>query len=179
MKKQLLAAAAVATIGASSLGMIGFASAASNKSTSNSDSLVDKIATKFGLKKSDVQAVFDENHSAHQAKRQQKIADMLADGVKDGTITQVQSDAITAKIKELQTKFENNRAKFESMTGAERKAAIETERTALEQWLKDNKIPDEYTRFLRGPKHMGGPRGDKKMHGGMLPNDNETNQDTN
>ena len=167
MKKKLMIAATVATIGAGSLGM-GLASAETN-STSSSNSLADKIATKFGLKKAAVQAVFDEEHTARKAERTQQIADKLAAGVKAGTITQAQSDAITARVKQLQAAHEANRDKMESMTDDERKAAMEAERTALKQWITDNKIPDEFARLLR----MGG-RGHGGHGGNFGPPANDT-----
>ena len=154
MKRKLLIAATIATIGIGSLGAISMASAATN-TTRTGTSIVDKIAAKFGLNKTDVQAVFDQNRADMQAQRLQNVSDKLAAGVKAGTITQAQSDAITVKIKELQTTRDANRDKFQSMTAAERKTAKETERTALTQWIADNKIPDEFARLLQ----MGGRGG--------------------
>lgn len=151
MKKKLLVAASIATIGVGSLG-VGIANAQTSTSA-NSNGIVDKLATKFGLKKAEVQAVFDQEHTEHQAQMQQRVADKLAAGVKAGTITQAQSDAITAKLKEFQATRAANRDKMQSMTAAERKAAMETERTAMQKWITDNNIPEEFAQFA----HMGGP----------------------
>lgn len=156
IKKNLMVAAAIATIGVGALG-VGVANAAT--STTSSTSIVDKIATKFGLKKADVQAVFDAEHTEREAAHIEVIADKLAAGVKAGTIAQSQSDAITAKIKELQTTRGANHAKFETMTDSERKSAIDATRTAVKQWITDNKIPEQFARLLHG-----GNRG----HGGMM-----------
>jgi hypothetical protein len=157
LKKQLVIAATIATIGLGGLGAVGIANAATTSSTTGT-SIVDKIAARFGLKTADVQAVFDQNRADHEAQRQQAIADKLAAGVKAGTITQAQSDAITAKVKELQTTRDANRTKFESMTDAERKVAMDTEKTALDTWIVDNKIPDQFAHLLRMGGH-GGPGG--------------------
>lgn len=173
MKKQLLLAGSVAAIGLSTLGVVGFASAATNSSNKTSSSIVDKLVAKFGLKKADVQAVFDEQRTAHEAERLQNISDKLAAGVKAGTITQDQSDKILAKVKELQAKREANHAKMETMTKDERKAAMEAERTALKAWISDNKIPDAFAHFLR----MGGGHG---MGGhGMMDSDKDGTPDSN
>ncbi len=159
MKKNLMIAATVATIGLSGLGAAGLASAATDSSsrTSGNSSLVDKLVAKFGLKKADVQAVFDAERTEREAARTQKIADKLAAGVTAGTITQAQSDAITAKVKELQATHDTNRDKFKDMTNAERKTAMEAERTAMKTWITENDIPDEFARLLRKGGMHGGP----------------------
>lgn len=162
MKKQLMIAAAVATIGLTGLSAAGIANAETNTTTTGSTSIVDKLATKFGLKKADVQAVFDEEHAARDTDRLQNINDKLAAGVKAGTITQVQSDKLLAKIKEIQTTREANHDKMDRVTGAERKAAMEAKRTEITQWITDNKIPAEFAQLL----HMGmGGHGGMDMHG--------------
>jgi len=157
MKKKLIVAATIATIGVGGLG-VGIANAATN-TTSTGTSIVDKLVAKFGLKKADVQAVFDQDRTEHEAQRLQNITDKLAAGVKAGTITQTQSDAILAKVKEIQATRDANHAKMDSMTDAERKTAMEAERTALKQWITDNKIPDEFAHLLKMGGH-GGPAGD-------------------
>ena len=86
--------------------------------------------------------------------------------VKAGTITQAQSDGITAKLKEMQTTRDASRDKMQSMTKAERKAAMDAEKTALEKWITDNKIPTEFANHL----HMGGRgHGGPDMRGDMAP----------
>ncbi len=164
MKKKLLIAATVATIGIGGLSM-GVASAATDSSGPR-DGIVDKIATKFGLNKTEVQAVFDESRTEREAERLTNLQEKLAAAVKDGTLTQKQSDAILAKFKELQAAREANRDKFESMTDEERKAAMEEARTAFEKWKTDNNIPDGFARLIRmgGPGHGFGGEG-KMMKG--------------
>lgn len=159
MKKKLLIAATVATIGIGGLS-VGAASAATNTSGASGTSIVDKLVAKFGLNKSDVQAVFDENRTAREAERLSKLQERLDTAVKDGKLTQKQSDAIVAKFKELQSAREANREKFESMTDEERKSAMEAERTAFEKWKTDNNIPDAFARLV----HMG-RMGGMGMHG--------------
>lgn len=146
------------SIGAGTLGIASVAHADTSTTTTGT-SLVDKLVAKFGLSKTDVQAVFDADRTEHEAARAQEVADKLTAGVKAGTITQAQSDLITAKIKELQTTRDANRTKMESMTDAERKTAMDAERTALEKWVSDNKIPDAFAQLLHGGGRGHGPGG--------------------
>jgi hypothetical protein len=107
-------------------------------------SLVQKIADKFNLNKSDVQAVFDEHYQEQRAKMEAKFADRLDQLVNDGKITEAQKQLIIAKHKELEA---SRQSMFESMkdkTPEERKTAMEAERKALEDWAKQNNIDLKY-----------------------------------
>jgi len=139
MKRQLLAAAVIATIGVSSTVPL-VASAGTSPTTSGDSSLVDKISSKFKLNKSDVQKVFDENHASHQAEREQNYKDRLAELVKDGKITQAQSDSIQAKHDETKTYMESLKDK----TKSERREAMKTKADELKQWADDNGIDAKY-----------------------------------
>jgi len=122
-------------------------------------SLVQKIADKFGLKKEDVQAVFDQDRQERQVQMQTRFEEQLSQDVKDGKITEAQKQLILEKRKELEA---NRQAKMESMknmTQDERKAAMEKERQELESWAKENGIDLKY--LMGGFKgHPGGFRGD-------------------
>lgn len=147
---------------------MGLASAATSNSTDPQQSIIDKLATKFNLNKADVQKVFDEDRSAHEAARSAEVKTKLDQLVKDGKITQAQEDKLIAKAKELQSTHEANREKFKSMTEDERKSAMKSERDSLKQWLSDNGLTEEYGRYLMGrgggPKGMG--MGDEHHHMG-------------
>jgi len=160
MKKPLLIAGVVSTIGLAGLGA-GVAHAATSTDSSDNpmSSLVDKIATKFNLNKDEVQALFDENRTEMEAKREEQVKSDLADLVKAGTITQTQADAITAKRAELQTQRESNKDSFKDLTADERKAKMEEERTALEAWAKEQGLDTKYLRYVmgHGPGGPGGP----------------------
>jgi hypothetical protein len=92
---------------------------------SNGDSLVEKIASKFNLNKSDVQAVFDEAHDEHEAEKQAEFSDDLQDKVDSGDITAEQKTLIENKFKELQVQRDSNRQ-------------------ALEDWAEQNNIDAKY-----------------------------------
>ena len=123
-------------------------------------SLVDKIASKFHLNKTDVQKVFDEDHAARQAEHEQAAKDQLAAWVKDGSLTQAQADKITAKRAEMKADRDANRDAMQSMTATERKAAMDAKKAELDKWASDNGIDVKYLMPGRGGEgHMGGPRG--------------------
>ena len=143
---------AIVSVGAASAAGMGVASAASNGS--NSNSLVDKIATKFNLKKADVQQVFDEEHAARQAEHEQKTKDRLDQAVKDGKITQDQEDKLITKLKELQADRQAFREEQKEETQAQRDAH-KAKMDAFKQWLTDNKIPEDLARPMGGRGHHG------------------------
>lgn len=157
MKKQLAIAGLVAGIATAGVTGVGIANAATTSTTSTNpmSSLVDAIASKFNLNKSDVQAVFDAQRTQMQAEREAQIKEEVAQLVTDGKITQAQADKINAKRAELQKKREAN--KDSTKTREEMKTEMDAKKTELEQWAKDNGISTDYLRYV-----MGGGRG----HGG-------------
>lgn len=157
MKKTLLVAATVATLGLGAAVPLA-ASADSNTANSGNSSLVNKLANRFHLNKSDVQKVFDEDRASRNAERVQAAKDELAALVKAGTLTQAQADKITAKRAEMQADREANHDKFEAMTATERKAAMDAKKAELEKWASDNGIDIKYVMPGGGHGHMGGPR---------------------
>jgi len=169
MKKRLMTAAAAARIGVAGLstGAV-FATTESSSSTDPMSNLVSAIATKFNLKTTDVQAVFDEQRTQMEAEREQEVKDKVAALVEDGKLTQAQADKINAKRAEMKTQMESDRDSMKDKTAEERKAAMEAKKTELDTWLKDNDIDDTYAYLLMGGGHghggpgMGGPRGDQE-----------------
>jgi hypothetical protein len=159
IRKPLLIAGALTTIGAA--GLAGNSMILAESGTSGAESLVSKIAQKFNLKTEDVQAVFDEEKSTHEAERQAKMEEKLNQAVTDGKLTAEQKDKIIAKHKELQTQMEADREAMKDKTHDERHAAMEAKRTELEQWAKDNNIPLEYLHVIH--KHGGPGRGGHGM----------------
>ncbi len=156
IKKSLLITSAAVAIGAA--GLVGTAAVSAATDSTNSSSLVDKIAQKFNLNKSDVQAVFDQNRSDHEAQHQADVKAKLDQAVKDGKLTADQETKILDKLKELQTQRDADRTAMKDKTPEERKAAIEAKKAELEQWAKDNGIPTDFLHFLHPGGHgFGGP----------------------
>lgn len=152
IKKSVLVAGAVAGISLVGLGGLGVASAAASTDT-RQDSIVDRIATKFNLKKEDVKAVFDEERTAREAEHKQKMEDRLTQAVKDGKITETQKAKILAKLDELQAA----RDTWQDKTPQERHQAMQGLHKSLQQWAKDNGIPSEYAPIGIVMHHPGGP----------------------
>lgn len=150
--------AAISGITLLSLASTGAVFAATTNDTNQS--LASRIATKIGFKQEDVQKVLDAQHSIKQEDRQAHIASKLDQLVTDGKITADQKQKIIDKQKELETQREANKDSFKNLTPAERKAKMDAERTALEQWAKDNGIDIKYLMLGgRGHGHMGGRMG--------------------
>ncbi len=155
MKKSVLIGLSATAVTIGVAGLAGIASA--QTATTGSSSLVDKIATKFNLKKADVQAVFDADRSERIAQRETEVKTKLDAAVKAGTITQTQEDQLIAKQKEMRTFMESLKDK----TGEERRTAMKEKMDEFKQWLTDNKIPDSVIKEVRGLGGFGG-----RGHGG-------------
>lgn len=140
LRKGLIVAAAAVVIGGSGLAVTRAASAATNDNSANKTSLIDKLATKFGLNKDDVQKVFDENHAERKVEHQAKQSERLQKLVDAGTITVDQKAKIEAKITELQTKRDAEKSTFKDLTSDERKARMNANKAEIDQWAKDNGI---------------------------------------
>lgn len=149
--KTLVIAGTVASIGLATLAGGGLVSAATNGSNEN---IVDKIASKFNLKKSDVQAVFDQDKAAHQAERTAENSARLQTLVDDGKITAEQKTLIEAK-------------------QAENQKQRETERVALEKWAIDNKIDFRYL-MGRGMMRSSDNRLEKAVSSGKITAEQKT-----
>lgn len=149
-------------VGLASMTAVGVANAASQTSTTKTDgmsSLVQAIADKFKLKTSDVQAVFDSERTKMDAQREADAVAQQAQLVKDGKLTQAQSDAITAKRAELQKQREADRAAdaTSTKTSTERQTEMQARKTALDTWLNEQGIDTQYAYLLMGGRGHGGP----------------------
>ena len=160
MKKSLIAASVAAAIGTAGLVGVTAVNAATTTSTTNPmSSLVDALASKFNLNKTDVQAVFDAQRTQMEAERETQVKADVAQLVTDGKITQAQADKINAKRAELQKEREANKDTVSTKTREEMKTEMDAKRTELEKWATDNGISTDYLRYLMGGGHGHGGRG--------------------
>lgn len=141
-KQVILPALAIVAAGIVILGMPQAANAQAHGE--GIQSLIQKIAQKFGLRQADVQSVFDEHKKEMDTKREANYETKLTKLVTDGKITEAQKQLILAKHKEFQTKKEANKNAMQNMTDEQRKTAMEAEKTKLENWAKQNNIDVKY-----------------------------------
>lgn len=175
MKKQLAALGitiSVLTTGAAGYGIVSAENATSP--TGHDNGLVQALADKFHLNKSDAQAVFNEQRDKLEAKREAEQVQEQAQLVKDGKLTQAQSNALTAKRAELKKERDTERSSSSTKTESERKGQMDTKRSELDRWLSDQKIDSRY-RYLLGSREHRGHDG----HGGHRgPADQSTQRNT-
>lgn len=114
-------------------------------------SLVVKIAEKFGLKQADVQAIFDQERTDRQTEREKGYLSRLDQLAADKKITTAQKKLLVAKHKEIQAERQSEMQGLQGKTAEERKALMqeikaerETERTELLKWASDNGIDIKY-----------------------------------
>lgn len=149
MKRSLMVAGAVATVGLSSLAGVGIASAYSGMHAQSD--IAAKIAQKFNLNEGDVQKVLDEDRAAHEAEFEQKRQEQLNQAVKDGTLTQDQANQLTAKEKEMK----DLATSLKDKTPEERRSAMKAKMDEFKKWIEDNKIPEAVLKV----KMAGGAQG--------------------
>jgi hypothetical protein len=155
IKRSLLIAAAATTVAAGGVGTLGLASAAAS-STDSQTSLVDQIATRFHLNKSDVQSVFDQDRQQHEADREAKQKQALADAVTNGKLTQDQADHITQVLNEVKSLRGTTAPKDLS---DDTRSQIKADLDGLRTWAKQNNIDLKYIMPGPGGRGHGGPGG--------------------
>jgi hypothetical protein len=142
-KKMLLAVTSAVLLSGGLLASSAFAA----QDNTTASSLVSEIATKFNLKQTDVQAVFDQHKQEMNATRQQKLTDRLNAAVTSGKITTAQKDLIVAKLNEVEQKM----ADIRNMTDdTARKNARDQLHTDLIAWAKANNIDAKWIAFAGG-----------------------------
>ena len=126
-------------------------------------SLIQKLVQRFNLKEADVQSFFADLFKERQTQMEKNADERLTQLVKDGKITEAQKTLIIAKQKELATTATKDRETFANKTVEERKQIMDTRRTELENWAKQNNINLQYLRpfggrGMGGRGHMGFPQ---------------------
>lgn len=160
MKRHLAAIGAITAISAAGFTGVQIASAATDTSSTNPMSgLVDAVATKFNLNKSDVQAVFDEQRSQMEADHEADIKEQVAQLVSDGKLTQEQADKINAKRAELKAERDANRDADHNLTADQRKAKMDERKASIDAWFKEAGIDTQYHYLLMGGHGRGGHGG--------------------
>lgn len=117
----------------------------------NRTSIVQELATKFGLKEADVESVFTAHRNEMQKNHQQSFTDRLNQAVADGKLTEAQKNAVVAKHEELKKLREAEQQQRQQ------------KRDELAKWAEDNKIDPS---FLFGQMRDGAPHM-QRMNGAM------------
>lgn len=154
MTKKTIATYTLVTV--MGIGLLGSSSVFAQTSTTTQNpmtSLVQRIATKFGLNQADVQAVFDADREAHHAEMKANFEKQLSQYVTDGKITDAQKQLILKKRTELEAAREAKKDSSTNLTPEERKSQMDAERTALETWAKENGIDMQYLMPKGGRRH--------------------------
>ena len=154
----MVAGAMVATVllagatSTSAMGMMG--------NGADHDTLIQKIVSRFKLKQTDVQVVFNEARTERQKKKKKAHEARLAELVKTGKITEAQRKLIAAKHLEMQKTMTNDQAAWQKLTPAERQAKAQEKRDAMQTWATQNGIDVQY--LMMGSN--GGGRGGRGMN---------------
>ncbi len=141
----------------------------------NHQSIVDRLVAKFGLKKEEVETVFQEDQQARQQENQARFEAKLEEAVTAGELTAEQKALILAKHQELQQQNQNRGPKGEdwkNLSAEERQTQMQAEKTErenrqaeLKAWAEANGIDMKYFNLGRG-EFENGPQG--KGRGMML-----------
>lgn len=163
LTKTIVAGTIMGTLGIGSLAtasIVGAESAANNSDNPQS-SLIEKIASTFNIDKSKLQTIFDEDREARETAHEKEQAARLQTLVDNGTITSAQKTAIEKKVAELKSQRDANRDTMKNLTDEERKAKMDEERTALENWAKTQDLDLTKLKGVLGggPGGHGEPRG--------------------
>lgn len=154
-------------VSAAVLGIIPFSQTAlaqyGAQNFGNSD-IASKIATKFNLNQTEVQAVFEEERTEMQAERQKTLEEKLTAEVASNEITEAQKQLIIEHQAANQVKMEE----IHNITDdTARKTAMDALRTENQKWAADNSIDEQHLGFGegRGERGMGGEMGEGKGEG--------------
>lgn len=143
MNKKLLATILALGIIAS-VGYLGTSYVLANENSPVYGTLVSRIAQKFNLKESDVEAVFTAVRDERQAEMKIQKDEKLSQAVSDGVITEAQKTALITKM----DKNHNERAK---------------NREEMQKWISDQRIDETKLRGYLGFGGMGRRMGMGRM----------------
>ncbi len=104
--------------------------------TSPAQGLTQRIAERFGLQQSEVEAVFDEYREERHEDMNAQFTEKLSALVTAGKISEAQKAAIIAKHEELRTEH----AALQDMNREERQEHFKTERDELKAWAESQGI---------------------------------------
>lgn len=152
-KKLILPTTLVLGLIVFSLMSVTYASAQSvtGRGLNNRNNVIQKIAERFNLNESDVEAVFEEERQERFAEMQALWIEKLDDLVNDGKITSDQKQAILDKHEEMHNKMIG----LQDLTPEERKEKMQELREEIKAWADEQGIDLSFV----GPMGFGKKRG--------------------
>lgn len=133
-KKTVIVPAIILTI-VGGIAAFGASNAYAQNAQGRTPSIIQELATKFGLNVNDVKAVFDQNRQERQAQMETNFEQRLTQAVTAGKLTEAQKQLIIAKRKEIQTAHQNQQ---------------KIQRQDVLTWAKQNNIDPQYLFGLDG-----------------------------
>jgi len=140
--------------------MLAVSAAGAHGSTSSSTGRATEFAERFDLSEDEVKQYFEERRGEYQAEREEKHAERLEALVEDGTLTQEQADALSAKKDEIHEAKEA--LQDGDLTRSEMREQMEAAREEFKTWADEQGIDlDSIRQDSEGEKgdHRMGPRG--------------------
>lgn len=161
-KKSLLVGAVIASVGIGGLGAAGIVSAQSANGETNRLAITERLAEKFNLKQSEVEAVFQEQHQERQAARITERTENIANAVTEGTLTQEQADYMNSFFEEADKIRENM---VPGQDNTEVREQVREKMTELHEWADENDIDlQSFASFGNGRgEHARGKHGNQEF----------------
>lgn len=151
LKQKIFSFLAVVTLVLTPINAVAPAYAADNNTTTQQNfftGLVQFIAQKFGLDKTQVQSAVNDYHAQHKQQVQQKLQanekNHLDSLVSQGKITSSQEQQILDEQQKLQSEY--NPANFKNLTPDQRRQQFEKEQAEIQAWSKETGIDAKYLR---------------------------------
>ena len=119
------------------------------------DTLISKLAERFGTSEEEVQVVFDEHRQQRRLEMENQFADRLNADVTAGTLTEEQKQLILAKHEELQTMRQDMWQELEELSPEDRRATMQAQHDEMETWAKENGIDFAELQLGFGSMHEG------------------------
>jgi polyhydroxyalkanoate synthesis regulator phasin len=161
-KKSKMIAATAFILGATALGggIVAYADSLPEDEGRPIDSLVSKIAEKFGLNKSEVESVVlevmntqrDEMKSLHD----EMFSDKLKNLVDSKTITQAQADLVADKIEELHAQRDADFETYKNLDPEKRRELRDEHRAEMEEWAEQSGLTQDQLKAVFGERGQGG-----------------------
>ena len=161
MSKNKKITAAAFAIGALALmaGVYGIGTTYAQDNDAHS-SLIQKLASKFGVEEAEVESVFNEHRQEMQTEREAKFSAKLDEAVEAGEITAEQKQAILDKHEEMRSKHEE----LKDLSQEERREKMKGLKDEMRDWAEENDIDmrdiaPKGEKGMKGGKGMGGHGG--------------------